>query len=114
MTIYENLNRIREERRLSIRKVEIGAGLSIGSIDKWKTSIPGIDKLSKVADFLGVPVTELLVGTDYEVSDLPRAATEEEIRAAFFSGSGLDEEEQRELWQDAKEYIAFLARKKKR
>lgn len=114
MTIYENLNRIREERRLSIRKVEIGAGLSIGSIDKWKTSIPGIDKLTKVAEFLGVPVTELLQGTDFEVADLPRAATEDEIRAAFFSGTGVPKEEQEELWQDAKEYIAFLSRKKKR
>lgn len=114
MTIYENFNRIRQGKNLSVRKCEIGAGLSFGSIDKWKTTIPGIDKLTKVAEFLGVPVTEFFVGTEFEVADLPRAATEDEIRAAFFSGTGVPTEEQEELWQDAKEYIAFIAKKKKK
>ena len=114
MTILENLHRIRQSRGMSVYKLEKSAGISLGSIMKWENSIPGVDKLSKVASALGVSMRELLEGTEFEDTDLPRVPTDADIRAAFFAGTGLTQEEQAELWQDAREYAAFLAAKKRK
>lgn len=116
MSIFENINRIREAKGLSVRKVEIGAGIGIGSISKWEKSLPGIDKLTKVADFLGVSLADLLAGTDYEIQDIPQSMEESDIRAAFYGGDAKDltEEDKEALWQDVREYYAFKLEQKRK
>lgn len=56
------MNRIEEvlkEKHWSIRKLEREAGISVGSISKWKSGNPSHYNLKKVADVLGVSVAYL-------------------------------------------------------
>lgn len=56
------MNRIEEvlkEKHWSIRKLEREAGISAGSISKWKSGNPSHYNLKKVADALGVSVAYL-------------------------------------------------------
>lgn len=58
--IYENIKSIANEQCLTIKQIEISAGLSNGTISKWRVSIPTSISLSKVADVLGVTMEVLL------------------------------------------------------
>lgn len=58
--IYENVKSICELRGLTIRGLEKKAGLTNGTIGKWRTCHPRSDNLEKVAKALGVSVTRLL------------------------------------------------------
>lgn len=58
--ILQNIKKICEEKGLSIAQLEKAAGLSNGAICKWNISIPKVDKLKMVADYLEVTVDELI------------------------------------------------------
>lgn len=58
--IYDNIKAICEIRGISVGKIEKELNLSNGIISKWNESEPGIRKVQKVADYLGVPIEELL------------------------------------------------------
>lgn len=58
--IFNNLLEIAQSKNLSISKLERLAGLSKGTISKWKTASPTIDNLQAVAKVLEVKVDKLL------------------------------------------------------
>jgi transcriptional regulator with XRE-family HTH domain len=58
--IYDNVKRVCDEKGISVGKLEKELDLSNGSICKWNESEPGIRKVQKVADYLGVSIEELL------------------------------------------------------
>ncbi len=58
--LYNNVKRICEENGISVGKIEKDLQLSNGSICKWNENEPGIRKVQKVADYLGVSIEELL------------------------------------------------------
>ena len=58
--LYDNVKRICEKKGISIGKVEKDLQLSNGSICKWNDNEPGIRKVQKVAEYLGVSIEELL------------------------------------------------------
>lgn len=58
--LYDNVKRICEKKGISIGKVEKDLQLSNGSICKWNENEPGIRKVQKVAEYLGVSIEELL------------------------------------------------------
>ena len=58
--IYDNIRTICEEKKISIKQVERDLGFSNSSICKWNDCDPGARKLQKVADYLKVPIKELL------------------------------------------------------
>lgn len=64
--IYKNICKIAKEKGLSINYLEKEVGISRGSICKWGSIDednkvePGIWKVQKVADCLGVSVEKLL------------------------------------------------------
>lgn len=58
--IYDTIKTLCEERGLSIRQLELKAGIGNGVIAGWKASSPRVDKLQRVADALEVPVEQLL------------------------------------------------------
>jgi len=60
MNIYENIKEIANRKGLSIRQLEIDAGMSSGSIRKWKNSSPSVDNLVKVSKTLNVSLNRLL------------------------------------------------------
>lgn len=58
--LYDNVKRVCSEKGVSVGCVEKQCELSNGSISKWNENEPGIRKVQKVADFLGVPIEKLL------------------------------------------------------
>lgn len=65
MTVYENVSRICKLLELPIYTLEAKAGLSNGTIGKWRKAIPSADSLKRVADVLGVTVDQILEGVDF-------------------------------------------------
>ena len=64
--LYNNVKRICEENGISVGKIEKDLQLSNGSICKWNENEPGIRKVQKVADYLGVSIETLLEDEDGE------------------------------------------------
>lgn len=58
--LYDNVKRVCDEKKISVGKLEKELELSNGSICKWNESEPGIRKVQKVANYLGVNIEELL------------------------------------------------------
>lgn len=59
---YDRIKELCVKRGISIYKLEKDLGFSSCSICKWKTSIPSIDKVQKVANYFGVTIDCLLEG----------------------------------------------------
>lgn len=60
MAIYDNVKHLAEMRGMSIRQIELQAGLSNGSISKWNNSKPDVFKVRSVAKILNVTIDDLL------------------------------------------------------
>ena len=58
--IYQNIKSIADLQKVSIRKIEQDTGITLGSIYHWNDVKPSVDKVVKVANYLGVTVEELL------------------------------------------------------
>lgn len=64
MSLYERVMELCEQNGLSQRQLEIRAGLRIGCIYHWQSSIPNVEAVQKVADFFGVSIDYLMDRTD--------------------------------------------------
>lgn len=63
--MYQRIKALANEKGMSIRKLEIAAGLSNGSIRKWNGKRgPSATNLKPVADVLGVTIDELIKEED--------------------------------------------------
>lgn len=60
--MYKNIRRLCDEAGISIYRLEKEIGFSTGSIDKWKTTIPSVDKVRRVANYFDISIEELLDG----------------------------------------------------
>ena len=60
LNLYEVICQISKEKNISINQLEERAGLSTGSIYKWKTVSPTVKNLKKVAEVLETTVDSLL------------------------------------------------------
>lgn len=60
MAVYDTIKRICDQRRISIHKLEMTAGVGNGTIGGWKKRMPRMDSLIAVAKALDIPV-ELLI-----------------------------------------------------
>ena len=58
--IYENIVSLCKTKNISIAKLERETGLGNATIRTWETSSPSVDRLKKVADYLGVTIDSLL------------------------------------------------------
>ena len=58
--IYDKIEALCREKKISIRKVENECNLSNGCIVKWKTVKPAAESLYKVAKYLGVSIEYFL------------------------------------------------------
>lgn len=66
MVLYDNIKMLCAKKGISVGSVEKALKFSNGSICKWNESEPGIRKVQKVADYLGVSIMELLVNDPVE------------------------------------------------
>lgn len=62
--IYENVVSLCKKNGISIARLEIETGIGNGTIGRWKSSSPSVERLKKVADFFHVTVDSL-------ISDVP-------------------------------------------
>ena len=60
MQIYDRIKAIAKEKKITIAEIERKAGLGNASIGKWNRVSPKVDTLQKVADALGVSVSEII------------------------------------------------------
>ena len=58
--IYDNVLKLCKEQNISIAKLEKETGMGNATIRGWATSSPTVEKIKRVADYFGVPVTELI------------------------------------------------------
>nr|DAW41367.1 MAG TPA: repressor protein [Bacteriophage sp.] len=58
--LYDNVKILCAEKNISVGQLEKELGFSNGSICKWNENEPGIRKVQKVADYLQVPIEDLL------------------------------------------------------
>lgn len=65
--LYDNVKAICDEKKISVGKMEKDLEFSNGSVCKWNENEPGVRKVQKVADYLGVPIEELLREDEREV-----------------------------------------------
>lgn len=58
--LYNKIKEICRKKGISVRSVEISAGLSNGAIYKWNEVVPKADSLQSVAKVLGISMESLL------------------------------------------------------
>lgn len=58
--LYNNVRDICDEKGITVSKLEDDLGFPRSYICKWNKNEPGIRKVQKVADYLGVPIEKLL------------------------------------------------------
>lgn len=62
MTLIERIKEKINENKLSVRGLEIKAGLSNGTLKKWEKQKPSYDKVLDVANALNISVEWLITG----------------------------------------------------
>ena len=88
MGIYERIKDIALSKGYSINRLEKEIGLPRSSIGKYNKNVPGMDKIQRIADFLGVSISELTGEAGYYLdNETARVAQEifenKELRALF-------------------------------
>ena len=58
--MVEIIKKLCDEKGISIPKMATDCGISSGNIYRWDANKPSIDKVKRVADYLGVTVNDLL------------------------------------------------------
>lgn len=58
--LYERVQRLCDNRKITIAALERECGLGNATVKKWGVSTPSGDRLTKVADYFGVSVDYLL------------------------------------------------------
>lgn len=62
--LYDKIKEVAKTRKVSIYRIERDLEFSNGSLRKWNDSTPSAISLKKVADYLDVPLEELLEGNE--------------------------------------------------
>lgn len=70
MRIYQNIVQICTDQGRSVASIEKEAHFSLGTLRRWDSVTPGIDKLVKIADILGVSVDKICGRDDGLTNDL--------------------------------------------
>lgn len=60
MGLYERIKEIAKSKGYSINRLEKELGFARSSISKFNKNVPGIDKLKQIAEFLDIPVSDLI------------------------------------------------------
>lgn len=106
MTVYDRIEKLRKEKKISQGNLEKELGFSNGSISKWKTSMPKPERLQKVADYFGVTLDYLMTGKDKDgltdadnkdiakdLENIKRKLMNKEDGPASFDGTDIPEED---------------------
>ena len=106
-----------KQKGVSKQKACLDCGLSRTAWNKWKAgAVPNGEALQTLADYFGVTTDYLLTGeeTKKAPTDGEREVTEHEIKAAFFRGADMTDEEIDESWDDVMKLRDIVIRNRKR
>ncbi len=114
---YDNYVRLCNSVNKSPSAVAMEIGIAKPTVSRWKTgSKPNHATALKVADYFGVPVSELTGEKEKApTQEGEREIDDRQMKAAFLGGlaNGLSDEEIDEYWDDARDYIGFKIQQKK-
>lgn len=63
MSVVDRIEAVIKEKGLNFKRVERECGLGNGTIKRWETQSPRLDKLAKVSEYLKVSLDYLVYGT---------------------------------------------------
>lgn len=58
--IYDKIKELCKQKGISINRLENECEFGNGTIRKWDTCVPAVDKVMKVADYFEVPIDYLV------------------------------------------------------
>ncbi len=64
--MLEMIRKLAKEKNLPLAKIEQACGLGKRTIYKWDEAQPSVDKVIRVARYLGVPVEMLIEEDEYD------------------------------------------------
>lgn len=116
---YDRFLELCAEKGVKPTRACIESGLSRGLAAKWKatgTEKPSADALEKMAAYFGKNIEEILSG---EIKKAPtpegeREVTDRQIKAAFFRGADMTDEEIDDAWEDVLSLREIVIKNKKR
>lgn len=88
---YDTIKRICDDKGISIRALEMKAGIGNGIVGKWKKSDPSMSNLKKVAEALDVPVSVIIEPQDDELYKIKKQ--NEELKGRLEAIQSIVEEE---------------------
>ena len=110
MGLYENVKEVAKSKGYSINRLEKELGFARSYISKFKTITPSMDKIQKIADFLGVSSDYIMNGNHglengvlsekdnrdiaKDLEELMRKLNNKESGPASFDGTDIPEEDQ--------------------
>lgn len=115
-TFYINYVRLCAEKGKSASGVAREIGLSNAAANGWKNGKEPSDvTLQKLSTYFGVPISEL---TDEKekapTQEGERQVSDRQIKAAFFHGADMTEEEMDAAWEDVMDLRDIVLRRRKR
>lgn len=102
MGLYEKIKYLSDSKKISIRQLEEKLNYGNGTIRRWETSKPSIDKVQKVADYFNVSVDYLLDRTD----DLPKQPLSKQVMMRMDT-DGLSENDIDEIEQEMERFFSW-------
>ena len=102
--MYDNYAKIRDSKGLKDYNVAKGTGISPGTFGDWKAGnyTPKVDKLQKIADFLGVSLEYLQTGKD---------SAKESVSGKKYYFDDATAEMAQELYQNSEMRVLFDAQR---
>ncbi len=91
MDLYEKIKELAFAKNISISRLEEELGFANASLKRWRSSNPGADKLTKVADYFHVSVDYLLGREEQPAPRFSPELLDAIDNAEGFSGKPLDD-----------------------
>lgn len=91
MTIYERIQKLAKEHSISIRALEEKLEFGNGTLKRWDTNVPAVDRVEKVANFFDVSVDYLLGRTEKQNTITEKDLDRMLDNAVSFSGQPMNE-----------------------
>ncbi|MCI9588784.1 MAG: helix-turn-helix transcriptional regulator [Oscillospiraceae bacterium] len=121
----KRLKAIRTEKGISQKELAAQLFVSAQAVSKWEReeASPNPEAIVKMAEIFGITTDELLgsvtfsgAATGRTIEDIETASlSDDSIKAAFWGGDqDLTPEELDAMWQDVKNFAAFVAEQKRR
>ena len=101
----EYVRNICKERRIAVSALEKACGFSNGYLNPRKMVKLPYDRAVTIADYLSIPVEQILTGETKNAPEARSAVSDEDIKFALFGGDG---EITDAMYDEVKRFAAFI------